>query len=473
MTQLIPVILCGGSGSRLWPVSREQYPKPFIRLADGQSFLQKTFLRGIQLPHVNDVIMVTNRDFFFKTEDEIAEVSNANIKTSYIIEPFARNTAAAIAAAALRVSAMHDENALLMILAADHLIPSQDAFQHTVSEAIPLAIGNTLVTFGITPHAPHTGYGYIEAEDTKALCFVEKPTLEKAKEYVASGRFLWNSGMFFFRAGAILHAMKTHCPDILSSVETCITHSDCYTKEDGSSRLELNPKYFEAIPENSIDYAVMEKSDSVAVVKSDMDWTDVGSWSALEQFIEPNQEGNRIEGEVCLHQVENCTIKANERLVGAVGVRDLFIIDTPDALLVADKTCAQEVKQIYTQLKSSGHITHKFHTTVHRPWGTFTILGEGKQFKIKRIEVKPGASLSLQMHYHRSEHWIVVNGMAKVTNGEKEFFVRKNESTYIPAGCQHRLENPGILNLVMIEVQSGDYLGEDDIVRFEDVYGRI
>jgi mannose-1-phosphate guanylyltransferase/mannose-6-phosphate isomerase len=471
--QLIPVILCGGAGSRLWPVSRELHPKPFIRLADGQSLLQKAFLRGAQLPNVTEVLTVTNRELFFKTEDEFREVNTEAVATSFILEPFGRNTAAAIAAAALHAAKTHGMDVVMLILAADHLIADQHAFQQAVLKAAELAATGKLVTFGIQPDSPETGYGYIEADGSTVLRFVEKPTFEKAQEYLASGRFLWNSGMFCFTAGTMLQQMEQHCPQILAATKTCIEQSRFATGKD-FAQLELDPVTFINVPEDSIDYAVMEKAApaQVAVVPCDIGWSDIGSWSALGDLVEPDVNGNRVQGDVLLHSTRNCTIHSNERLVGTVGVENLIIIDTPDAILVADKSRAQDVKYIYAELKAKGHEAYKLHRTVHRPWGTYTVLGEGDGFKIKRIEVKPGASLSLQMHHHRSEHWVVVSGMAKVINGEREFLVNTNESTYIPAGHKHRLENPGLLNLVMIEVQSGGYLGEDDIVRFEDNYGR-
>ncbi|WP_028389400.1 mannose-1-phosphate guanylyltransferase/mannose-6-phosphate isomerase [Legionella fairfieldensis] len=471
MFPLTVIILCGGAGSRLWPVSREQHPKPFIRLADGQSLLQKAFLRGISLPDVQETMIVTNREFFFKIEEEISEVNPNNKKVSFIIEPFGRNTAAAIASAVLQTIKTHGDNTMMLILAADHLISNQNAFQQAVTEAIKLAQSQKLVTFGISPESPHTGYGYIEAEGNQVLRFVEKPALEKAKDYVASGRFLWNSGMFLFSAGTMLQEMEAHCPDILTAVQTCFQQSQALKNEHPG--LELDSRTFALVPENSIDYTVMEKSSQVAVVPCQIGWSDIGSWNALDELIESDAKGNRVEGEILLHDVANCYIKSDSRLVGAVGLDNLLIIDTADALLVADKSRAQDVKYIYTQLKEQGHEAHKLHRTVYRPWGTFTILEDNQRYKIKRIEVKPGASLSLQMHHHRSEHWIVVSGMAKVVNGDEAFYVRTNESTYIPAGCKHRLENPGVLPLIMIEVQSGDYLGEDDIVRFEDNYGRL
>jgi mannose-1-phosphate guanylyltransferase len=452
-------------------VSREQHPKPFIRLADGQSLLQKAFLRGAALTNVQEILTVTNRELYFKTEDEFREVNKDKLGTSFILEPFGRNTAAAIAAAALHVATMHGDDALMLVLAADHLIADQQAFSKAVEAACDLARSGKLVTFGIEPDAPETGYGYIEADGNTVMRFVEKPSIDKARDYIASGRFLWNSGMFCFSAGAMLLAMEQHCPDILAATRECMRQSRL-AEGERFSQLELHADSFAGIREESIDYAVMEKSSQVGVVPCDIGWSDIGSWTAISNLTDADPEGNRVEGEALLHGVANCYIQSRDRLVAAVGVENLVIIDTPDALLVADKARAQDVKHIYAKLKASGHEAHQLHRTVHRPWGTYTVLEDGPRFKIKRIEVKPGASLSLQMHHHRSEHWIVVSGMAKVVNGDQELFVNTNESTFIPATHKHRLENPGVMNLVMIEVQSGDYLGEDDIVRFSDHYGR-
>lgn len=468
---LIPTILCGGAGSRLWPVSRELHPKPFIRLEDGMSLLQKAFLRGAMLPGVNDILTVTNRELFFKIEDEFREVNKTKLKTSFILEPFGRNTAAAIATAALHILDTYDDSALLLILAADHLIANQEAFQQAVSEAIPLALDSKLITFGIKPTHPNTGYGYIEVSGQTVISFVEKPNLEKAQAYLDAQNFLWNSGMFLFSVKTILAAMQEHCPEILTAVKTCIERS---RKAVGTqfTQLELEQDSFNLVPENSIDYAIMEKASNVAVINSNFDWTDLGSWSELGDLGKADKQGNCIEGEVFLHEVNSCYIRANERLIGAVGIDNLIIIDTSDALLVADKSRAQDVKHIYSQLKTQGHDAHKVHRTVHRPWGSYTILEESQRFKIKRLKVRPGASLSLQLHHHRSEHWVVVSGMAKVRSGDESFLLNTNESTYIPAGKKHRLENPGVIDLVLIEVQSGEYLREDDIIRFEDNYGR-
>lgn len=471
---LIPVILSGGAGSRLWPLSREMHPKPFIRLGDGQSLLQKTFLRAAQLPGVSEILTVTNRDLYFKTEDEyreVAELAKKALTTSYILEPFGRNTASAVAAATLYVAAQNQPDTILLILPADHLITDWEAFANAVHASRLLAEEGYLVTFGIRPDAPETGYGYIEAEGNRVLRFVEKPDAATAAAYLETGRFFWNSGMFCFKASVMLEEMRNHCPKILTAVQASLDRSRC-SEGKNFSQCELDADAFGKVPEDSIDYAVMEKSSHVAVVPCDIGWSDIGSWSALGDLPTPDTKGNRIEAEAMLHDVENCYIRSDERLVGAVGVRNLIIVDTPDALLVAEKSRAQEVKHLYNQLKLRGHEAHKLHRTVHRPWGDYTVLEEGERYKIKRIVVKPGASLSLQMHHHRSEHWVVVQGMAKVINGDEEILVATNESTYIPAGHRHRVSNPGVLPLIMIEVQSGEYLGEDDIVRFEDVYGR-
>lgn len=469
--QLIPTILCGGAGSRLWPVSREHHPKPFIRLSDGQSLLQKAFLRGAQLPNVVEMLTVTNRELFFKTEDEFKEVNSTGVSTSFILEPFGRNTAPAIVAAALKVAQIHGDDALILVLAADHLIHDHAAFEEAVTKATQLATQGKLVTFGIKPEAPETGYGYIEADGNTVIRFVEKPSLEKAQEYLASGRFFWNSGMFCFSAGTLLQEMEKFHPKIVEDMRVCLDQSRISAGQ-GFFNAELDADTFAKVNEESIDYAVMEKSDQVAVVPCNIGWSDIGSWSALGDLDPADAAGNRVRGEVLLHSTSNCTIQSNARLVATVGVKDLIIIDTPDAVLVANKSSAQDVKHIYSKLKLAGHDSHKHHRTVYRPWGTYTVLEEGDGFKIKRIEVNPGAKISLQLHHHRSEHWVVVSGTANVINGENEFIVNTNESTYIPAGNKHRLENPGVVILVIIEVQSGTYVGEDDIVRFEDSYGR-
>lgn len=470
--KLVPTILCGGAGTRLWPVSRESHPKPFIRLADGQSLLQKAFLRGAALKGTVEILTATNRELAFKTQDEYREVNGAYVPTAYILEPFGRNTAPAIAAAALHVAAAHGDDAILLVLPADHLISDAAAFSAAVAAAVALAAKGEIVTFGIKPDAPETGYGYIEADGNRVVRFVEKPALETAKQYLAAGQYLWNSGMFCFAAGAMLREMEAHCPDVLQATRACLDASQ-KVQGKGITQTELHGDLFATAPDISIDYAVMEKSTRVAVVPCAIGWSDIGSWNAIGDLSTQDANGNRVMGHALMHDTANCYIQSHDRMVGTVGVENLIIIDTPDALLVADRARAQDVKHVYAGLKANGHEAYKLHRTVHRPWGTYTVLEEDSGYKIKRIEVKPGASLSLQMHHHRSEHWIVVAGMAKVVNGEGELLLRTNESTYIPAGHKHRLQNPGVIELVMIEVQSGDYLGEDDIVRFDDIYGRV
>jgi mannose-1-phosphate guanylyltransferase/mannose-6-phosphate isomerase len=470
--QLIPTILCGGAGSRLWPVSRETHPKPFIRLADGQSLLQKAFLRGASLPGARQVLTLTSGELLFKTRDEYAEVNAKAMPTSFILEPCARGTAAAVAAAACHVAEAHGKDAILVILPADHLIADEAAFGAAVTQAAELASQGRLVTFGIQPAFPETGYGYIEARGNEVLRFVEKPSLEKAKEYVASGKYLWNAGIFCFAAGAVMEEMERHCPEILEGARKCVRQAEA-ARKDASAAVELEAACFSQVPENSVDYALMEKSGHVAVVPCSIGWSDIGSWNAIGDLTPADEKGNRVEGNAVLHDSSGCYVRSEDRLVGAVGVEDLVIVDTRDALLVASRSKAQDVKQVYAMLKSKGHDAYKLHQTVHRPWGTYTVLEEGPGFKLKRIEVKPGARLSLQMHNRRSEHWIVVNGVADVVNGDRELTLQANESTYIPIGNKHRLGNSGTIPLVMIEVQCGDYVGEDDIVRFDDQYGRV
>ena len=473
---LVPVILSGGSGSRLWPVSREASPKPFMRLGDGESLLRMTFDRARSLPGVSEVVTVTNHEHLFGTCDEYGASSVAG---TIMLEPFGRNTAPALAMAAIEIRERHGDDAVLVMLAADHLIRDTAAFAADVAVAASLAREGMLVTFGIPPSRPETGFGYIELGDSlsppnafRARSFVEKPFLELAEKYVASGNYLWNSGMFCFSAGTFIAALREHQPALLEQARA--TWKSSTQRTHGGSRIvDIDAMGFEQLPDISIDFAVMEKAANVAVVKAGFDWSDIGSWNAIHDVLGADLQGNRIVGEAILVDVKNSYIQSGERVVAAVGVDGLVIVDTPDALLVADRKRSQDVKRVVEQLKARQHETVKLHRTVARPWGTYTVVEEGNGFKIKRIVVKPGQSLSLQMHHRRSEHWVVVSGTARVTNGEEVLLVRKNESTYIPAGNKHRLENPGVADLVIIEVQSGDYLGEDDIVRFDDKYGRV
>lgn len=480
---VIPAILSGGAGARLWPVSREGHPKPFMKLADGESLLLKSYLRAAAVVdavgcEVTEMVTVTNRDYYFMSKDELAHARlGERYPGVFMLESAGRNTAPAVAMAAQHVAQKFGRDALMLILAADHLIKDQARFAAAVADAVALAQGDKLVTFGVVPTGPETGFGYIEAGETigrgrSVVRFVEKPPLEKAVEYLATGDFYWNSGMFCFKAGVILDEMARHAPQVYAGAEACWLALQAAGQSDGKM-LEIPSAHFEQIPDISLDYAVMERSTNVAVVPSDFGWNDIGSWSAVSELTVPDAANNRAVGEVIFVDSHNTYVQSEDRLVATLGVDNLIIVDTPDALLVAHPDKAQDVKKIVAQLKTLGHDAYKLHRTVVRPWGSYTVLGEGPRFKIKRIEVKPGASLSLQMHHHRSEHWIVVSGMAKVVNGEMELFVGTNESTYIPAGHKHRLENPGVLDLVIIEVQSGEYLGEDDIIRFEDNYGRI
>ncbi len=468
---LIPVILSGGAGSRLWPLSREAHPKPFIKLADGQSLLQKTFLRAAALPGVAEVLTVTNRDFYFQSADEYRAVNATALPLRYLLEPFGRNTAAAVAAAALELEADAPDAAML-VLAADHLIGDQAAFAAAVQRAAELAAEGRLVTFGITPDTPETGYGYLETDGERVLRFIEKPDAATARGFLDSGRFLWNAGMFCFTPRTVLAELQRHAPDIVDAVRACLQRSR-RSAGSGVAQVELDAEAFSGVRDESLDYALMEKSAHVAVVPCALGWSDIGSWSALTDLLPADTHGNRVDGDALLLDSRDCAVHAQGgRLVGTIGVDGLIVVDTDDALLVVARERVQDVKKLYAELKARAHPAYRLHSTVHRPWGTYSVLEEGDKFKIKRIVVKPGASLSLQMHHHRSEHWVVVSGTAKVVNGDAERYVRTNESTYIPACTPHRLVNPGLFELVMIEVQSGDYLGEDDIVRFDDVYGR-
>lgn len=479
---LVPVVLSGGAGTRLWPVSREGHPKPFMKLGDGESLLLKTYLRAADVALANgqsgEIVTVTNRDYYFMSKDELARARLCDSQTdAFLLEPTGRNTAPAVAVAAHYIAEKYGREAVLLVLAADHLIQNRSGFAAAVADAAALALQDKLVTFGVVPTGPETGYGYIEAGEPmdagkRVVRFVEKPSREKALEYLAAGDFLWNSGMFCFKAGTILDEMFIYAPEVAAGAEACWAAMREAAKRN-ETMLEIPADCFGNIPDISIDYAVFEHSANVAVVPADLAWSDIGSWDAIRELAQPDADNNSANGEAIFVDSRNTFIQSDGRLIATVGVEDLMVIDTPDALLLAHTDKAQDVKKVVAELKNQGHEAYRLHRTVVRPWGCYTVLEEGPCFKIKRIEVKPGASLSLQMHHHRNEHWIVVSGMAKVVNGAQEAFVAPNESTYIPAGHKHRLENPGLMDLVMIEVQSGEYLGEDDIVRFDDKYGRI
>ncbi|MBY0272788.1 MAG: mannose-1-phosphate guanylyltransferase/mannose-6-phosphate isomerase [Alphaproteobacteria bacterium] len=468
------VILSGGVGSRLWPVSRDLNPKPFMKLSDGESFLQKVYLRSAVIPFVKSITTVTGKELFFRTKEEYEEIkkNSNNIDNNYIIEPFGRNTAAAIALAAQEILDLYGKNSILLVLPSDHLILDESAFLNAVGEAKNLAKEGRVVTFGIKPSAPETGYGYIEANGNEVIRFIEKPSFEKAEIYLKENNFFWNSGMFCFSVETLLHEMETHCSDILMATQACIRKSKITTNIN-SRTLEIDPTTFAEVPSNSIDYAIMEKTKKAAIVPCDIGWSDIGTWSAISELSSSDSNGNSIKGDAFIHDIKNCYIESNDRIIGAVGLENLIIVDTPDALLITNKRNTQDVKNIYSQLKDNGHEAHKLHKTVQRPWGTYTILEEGPGFKVKRIEVNPKASLSLQLHHRRAEHWVVVSGKALVVNGDDEFVLEINQSTYIPINNKHRLTNLGDTTLVLIEVQTGDYLGEDDIVRFDDIYGRV
>lgn len=483
--KIIPTILCGGEGSRLWPVSRSMHPKPFITLEDGQSLLQKAYLRAISIPGVEEVVILSNEAYYFKTLDDIHPLIPSSVYTTFMLEPVGRNTAPAIAAAALYIQEVHGNDAMMLVLAADHRIEPTERFIADVQSAQALASQGKLVTFGIPPTSPETGYGYIQTQvlgeqnvlqAREVLAFIEKPDQVTANEFYQSKQYLWNSGMFCFKASSVVQAMNHYCPELLEGTRAAYLQASIQ-KSTQQLVCRLNKALFQEVVSDSIDYALMEpasrNSGDVWVVPARFTWSDIGSWQAISEQLPHDAEGNRIEGTGHLIQSSDCYVRSSDRFVGGIGLNHLMIIDTPDALLVADKSCSQQVKQLYAHLKSIQHPIHQQHRTVHRPWGSYTVLEESERYKIKRIEVKPQAALSLQMHHHRSEHWIVVSGTAKVVNGEQSYLLSINQSTYIPAGQQHRLENPGVMDLVMIEVQSGEYLGEDDIVRFDDQYGRV
>jgi len=464
--QIIPVILSGGSGTRLWPLSRKQHPKQYLSLADEQTMLQATIQRLQGLENLATPIVICNQEHRFLVAEQLQQINIE--KPTIILEPEGKNTAPAIAAAAHYI-----KDGLMLVLPADHIIQDIQAFHQTIKIAIKQAEQDKLTTFGITPTEPNTGYGYIEKfsemEDhaCKIKRFVEKPNLKTAKQYLEDGNYLWNSGMFLFTAQNYLKELNKYNPQISESCKQAVEKA----KKDYDF-LRLDPTSFSESPADSIDYAVMEKTENAVVVPLNAGWNDIGNWSALYQIGKKDKNGNVIKGNAITTGTTNSYINANHHMIATIGVDNLIIVDTADATLVASKDKTQQVKQIVEQLQQQSRTEEQLHRKVYRPWGWYDTIDKGYRFKVKRICVNPGATLSLQKHYHRAEHWIVVKGTAQIINGEQKELLKENQSTYIPIGTAHRLENPGKLPLEMIEVQSGSYLGEDDIERIDDHYGR-
>lgn len=473
--KLIPVILSGGAGTRLWPVSRRAYPKPFMKLVDGNTLAQLTFERALDVSDDGTVMTVTSRDYYFICRDMYKEVNQTHLqKQIFMLEPMGRNTAPAIALAALEIQQQYGDQAVMLVMPSDHLIKDKEAFKLAVKEGTKLALEGYIATFGIHPTSPETGYGYIKAGQkidgfSASIIdeFKEKPDLQTAKQYVESGNYSWNSGMFCLSTKHLINEMKRTSPDVLQAAEKCYK-----TKKMQQSAIEFDTDTFAAMPDISIDYAVMEKAEKRAVVDSRFDWNDIGSWNSMAGLAESDEHGNRIEGKAITIDSNDCYIRSGDRIVAAVGVDNLLIVDTKDAILVAHKDRSQGVKDVVQFLKANNHEAAVYHQTVHRPWGNYTILEDEEDCKVKRLIVKPGQILSLQKHQRRSEHWTMVTGTAQVRVGDKEFLLEANQSTYIPINTLHRLENPTDEDIAIIEVQCGDYFGEDDIERFEDIYGR-
>lgn len=475
--KLVPIILCGGAGTRLWPVSRESMPKPFMRLLDGRSLLQTTAARAASLDDVAQLAIVTNIAYSYKAVEDLAEVA-LTCPPALLLEPEGRNTAPAIALAALWAQSEHGDDAVLLVLPADHIIRDQQAFRTACQQAIDVAKTGLLVTFGIRPSGPETAFGYIEWGEplpgNQAFAvrrFVEKPAREIAEQFLQMGNFAWNSGMFCFTVRALLQQLRKHAPEVAQRAQA--TFDAPGTSRSDAGQVSFDAASFKAQPNVSIDYALMEKADRVGVVPCDIGWSDIGSWKSVSEAHAADEQGNCAVGPAFLMGSRNTFVRAQDRFVAAIGVQDLVVIDTPDALLVAHKDASQQVKDVVMHLKRSDVALAIDHATVHRPWGTFTVLVEGDGFKVKRIMVKPAASLSLQLHHRRSEHWVVIAGVAHVTRGEETVDLHPNQSTYIPVGVRHRLANRGSTPLEIIEVQCGSYVGEDDIERFSDAYGRV
>lgn len=484
MTYLTPVIMAGGTGSRLWPLSRELYPKQFLKLQSEMTMLQSTIHRLAGLQCTNPQV-ICNEEHRFIVAEQLRQMGM--LAQNIILEPVGRNTAPAIALSAL-TAVVNDQDPLLLVLAADHVIKDETAFRHAIEAAIPIADNGKLVTFGIVATSPETGYGYIkrgqkynyislsenseQQQDTPLAFavdkFVEKPDFDTARHYIENGEYYWNSGMFLFRASRYLQELKLHRPDILTACQQAIGNLD-----PDMDFIRVDKMAFTACPDDSIDYAVMEKTSDAVVVPLDAGWSDVGSWSSLWEISDKDEFGNVQRGDVVNHDSRNNYVFAESGLVTTVGIENIVVVQTKDAVLVAAKDKVQEVKHIVNHLKNSERTEHHTHCEVYRPWGKYDSIDIGNRYQVKRITVKPGEKLSLQMHHHRAEHWIVVAGTAKVTHGDNVQLVGENQSIYIPVGTVHALENPGKIPMEIIEIQTGAYLGEDDIVRLEDRYGRV
>lgn len=471
--QIVPIILSGGAGTRLWPVSRESMPKPFMRVGD-KSLLRRTWERAWAVPGVEHAAVVTNVAYSYKTAEELMDEKGAH-SSSLLLEPFGRNTGPAVALAALWARAKYGDDAVLLVMPSDHLMENEKEFVRAVGEAAHIACQRrSMVLFGIKPTAPDTGFGYIEwgsaVGDSRAHVvkrFVEKPDRERAAQYLVADNFVWNSGMFCFTVGAILAACKQYAPDVLSAAETVMQKTPV-----SGPQILFDAESFKNLPDISIDYAVLEKASNVLVLPYSHGWSDIGNWTAVADVHQGDAAGNVTEGEAIFVNSRRTYVRSDNRVVAAVGVEDLIVVDTADALLVAHKSSSQDVREVVRALRDQGNEAYRSHATVQRPWGSYTTLLEKEGFKIKRIVVKPGQALSLQYHEHRAEHWVVVRGDAVVQIGDTEFDTLAGQSRYIPKGERHRLSNRGVSDVEIIEVQCGHYLGEDDIVRLVDNYGR-
>ncbi|MCD8139346.1 MAG: mannose-1-phosphate guanylyltransferase/mannose-6-phosphate isomerase [Planctomycetaceae bacterium] len=468
---MICVILCGGAGSRLWPMSRDMYPKPFFELPDGKSLLHHAVETAGRMPQVREIILVANAKLRANAIVELNAMQVA-VPIRYMFEPIGRNTAAAITMAAQDVAVRHGADEPMLIQAADHLIADVDALAAAVTRAVEIGRDQKrLVTFGITPTRPETEYGYIRHQGEEVLQFVEKPSAAVAIHYLADGGYLWNSGMFCFTAGTILAEMRTHSPDVAAAVERCYSASAMAPERNEATLDEMT---FRRVPSNSIDYAVMEKSTNIAVVECDIGWNDIGSWRSLCELYPKNFEGNRVIGEcdTFFINTRDTTIHASQKVVAVIGMRDVLICDTDDALLVTTFEQSNQLRQVYEALKQRKHESSVMHRRVKPPWGEFTVLHKGEKYKLKRLCVLPGATLSLQSHSQRSERWMIVTGEGVVTRDDEQIPVKTGDSVSIPVGAKHRVECTSLDPMEIIEVQMGDYLGEDDIVRYQDAYGR-